>query len=371
MAKNTKLSQSELDDYLKKQYGTAGDPNETVERPNFYGTGVPSIDWALGGGVFYGGFPAGHMTEVYGKEAVGKTSLVYRAIAHAQKTDPSKLHVILDYEHTTDENYIKACGVSFDPSLLRIHRPKTLEQGVELMLLYMKTGKVGIFCIDSLAAMNPAAEAERMQKDVAAMGVSTKAKLLAHVCRLLVPELNQTDMAVVWINHEIANIQANPYAGGYQPPTVTPGGNALKYYTSMRIQLNFKGMLTEEGKTLDGKEVKHGVGKKIQAYVEKFKFGNPGQRVDYLIRAGEGIDQLTPLIASAILAKAVEKKKTGHHTVLLPGFEKFTARSADDFRELVRSEPSLQEALLTACGGSVDAGTTLDAIVDDVEVETV
>lgn len=370
MAKVSQLSQQDLDAYLKKQYGNTGDPNEVVERPKFYGTGVPSIDWAMGGGNFYGGFPAGHMTEVYGKEAVGKTSLVYRAIAHAQKTDPSKMHVILDYEHTTDENYIKSCGVEFDPKKLRIHRPKTLEQGIELMLLYMKTGKVGIFCIDSLAAMNPGKELEKMTDDVAAMGVSTKAKLLAHICRLLVPELNQTEMAVVWINHEIANIVANPYQGGYNPATVTPGGNALKYYASMRIQLVFRGMLTEEGMTLDGKEVKHGIGKKIQAYIEKFKFGNPGQRVDYLIRAGEGIDMITPLIATAIANKVIEKKG-GTHSVKLDGYEKATARSADDFRELVKSDESLQAALLAAVGGSIDAGATVDAVAADLEVETI
>jgi recombination protein RecA len=366
MAKDTVLSQDQLDAYLKKQYGNAGDPNEVVERPEFYGTGVPSIDWALGGGTFYGGFPAGHMTEVYGREAVGKTSLVYRAIAHGQRTQPEKMHVILDYEHTTDETYIKACGVDFDPNKLRILRPKTMEQGIEMMLLFMKTGKVGIFCIDSLAAMNPAGELKRMSEDVAAMGVSTKAKLLAHVCRLLVPELNETGMAVVFINHEIANIVSNPYQGGYNPPTVTPGGNALKYYTSMRIQLNFKGMLTAEGTTLDGKEVKHGVGKKIQAYVEKFKFGNPGQRVDYLIRAGEGIDTITPLIATGIQNKLIEKKG-GTHNVKLPGFDTITARSADAFRDVVKANPELQAALLQACGGTIDAGVTMDGVSDDIE----
>lgn len=366
MGKDTTLTQDQLDAYLKKQYGNAGDPNEVVERPEFYSTGVPSIDWALGGGKFYGGFPAGHMTEIYGKEAVGKTSLVYRAIAHTQKTQPHKVNVILDYEHTTDESYIKACGVDFDPNKLRILRPKTMEQGIEMMLLFMKTGNTGIFCIDSLAAMNPAGELKRMSDDVAAMGVSTKAKLLAHVCRLLVPELNETGMSVVWINHEIANIVANPYQGGYNPPTVTPGGNALKYYTSMRVQLNFKGMLTEEGTTLDGKDVKHGIGKKIQAYVEKFKFGNPGQRVDYLIRAGEGIDTITPLIATAIMAKVVEKKG-GTHTVKLDGFEKATARSADAFRELVKDSPALQAALLEACGGTIDAGVTMDGVSSDFE----
>lgn len=366
MAKDTTLSQEQLDAYLKKQYGTTGDPTEVAERPYFYGTGVPSIDWAMGGGKFYGGFPAGHMTEVYGKEAVGKTSLVYRAIAHAQKTQPEKMHIILDYEHTADEDYIKACGVSFDPNQFRILRPKTLEQGIEMMLLFMKTGNVGIFCIDSLAAMNPASELKRMSDDVSAMGVSTKAKLLAHVCRLLVPELNQTQMAVIWINHEIANIVANPYQGGYQPPSVTPGGQALKYYTSMRVQLNFKGMLTEEGTTLDGKEVKHGVGKKIQAYIEKFKFGNPGQRVDYLIRAGEGIDTITPLIATGIQRKLIDKKG-GTHTVKVPGFEKLTARSADAFREVVKESPDFQAALLEACGGAVDSSATVDAVSDDIE----
>lgn len=369
MAKDTTLSQDQLDEYLEKKYGNSGDPNAVVERPEFYGTGVSSIDWAFGGGNFYGGFPAGHMTEVYGKEAVGKTSLVYRAIAHTQKTQPHKLNVILDYEHTTDERYIKACGVDFDPKKLRIHRPKTLEEGVELMLLYKKTGNAGIFCVDSLAAMNPGSELERMSKDVAAMGVSSKAKLMAHVCRLLVPELADSGMAVVWINHEIANIVANPYAGGYNPPTITPGGNATKYYASMRIQLSFKGMLTEEGLTLDGKEVKHGVGKKIEAFVEKFKFGNPGQRVQYLIRAGEGIDTITPLIATALTQGFIEKRG-GTHTVKLPGVESYKARSAEDFRELVKQTPALQEALTTACGGSVDAGATPEGSLEaDIEVE--
>ena len=370
MAKEKQLSLEEVESFLAKQYGHDGDPNN-IPRPNFYATGVAPIDFALGGGSGeMGGFPAGHMTEVYGREAVGKTTLVYRAIAHSQRTQPNKFHVILDYEHTTDPKYIQACGVQFDKKTLKIHRPKTMEEGIEMLLLYMKTGNLGICCVDSFAAMNPGKEMAKMQEDVGAMGVASKAKLMAQVCRLLVPELAKTDCSVIWINHEIANIVANPYQGGYNPPTVTPGGNALKYYSSMRIQLSFKGMLVEEGLTLDGKEVKVGVGKKIEAYVEKFKFGSPGQRVQYLIRAGEGIDTVTPLLATAILNKLVEKKG-GTHTVKLAGFEQVTARSADAFREVVKNNPELQASLLAACGGDVAADATVDEVVDDIEVETV
>lgn len=362
----------EIESFLAKTYGHDGDPNN-IPRPNFYRTGVPSIDHALGGGTGeLGGFPAGHMTEIYGKEAVGKTTLVYRAIAHAQKVQPEKIHLILDYEHTTDSKYIQACGVEFNKTKLRIMRPKTMEEGIAILYIFLKSGRLGICCIDSFAAMNPGTELARMQDDMAKMGVATKAKLMASVCRLLVPELAGTQSAVIFINHEIANIVASPYQGGYNPPTTTPGGNSLKYYSSMRIQLSFKGMITEEGQTLDGKDVKHGVGKKIQAYVEKFKFGSPGQRVDYLIRAGEGIDMLTPLISMGTAAKLIKKEGGGYFTLACPGLDPVRVRGADALRAYFKATPESVSALSAALDGH-GASDALDndlvsLMDDDIDV---
>lgn len=351
---NKNLSIEDIERYIKDTYEETGDPNEVAKRPNFYGTGVPSIDYALGGAVDgeFGGFPAGHITEVFGGTGCGKTTLAYTAIAHTQKTQPDKINVILDYEHTTDPRYIKACGVEFDKNKLRIHRPETMEQGFEYLLMYMATGKLGMFVIDSLAAMNPRGDMEKQEKDMGAAMMASKARLLSQILRNLVPKVAKTDAALVFINHEMQNINMNPF-GGYQPPTTTPGGNALKYYTSMRIKLDYKNAIADTSKTFDGNEIKVNVGKKISAYVDKFKFGNPGQRVEYILRAGEGIDTVTPVIGAAEGMKIIKKDKQSY-VVNLPGFESVKVRGADAFREYVKNTPELLDALTKAVsGGSV------------------
>jgi recombination protein RecA len=360
MAKEAQLlTLEEIDKQIKTEYKEDGDPN-IIPRPSFYNTGVPSIDFAFGGGVEgeYGGFPAGHITEVFGPTGVGKTTLVYRAIAHNQKVNPDKINIILDYEHTTDPKYIKACGVKFDKSTLRIFRPTTMEQGFEYLLMYMQTGKLGIFCVDSLAAMNPGADLIKQEKDMAAAQMASKARLLSQILRNLVPKLAKTDATLIFINHEIANISINPYSGGYQPPTITPGGNALKYYTSMRIQLAYKGAITEESKALDGTDIKIGVGKKISAFVEKFKFGAPGQRVEYMIRSNEGIDTLTPLIGVSEELGFIKKDKRTY-VVTVVGHEPVRAVGADALREALKANPGLVDALTTAVGGTKIETSTL------------
>lgn len=348
------LTVAKIDEYLKsKKGGDVGDPNLNATRPKvWYGTGIPNIDYALGGGDgSLGGLPGGHVSEVYGKEAVGKTSLLYRIIANSQKAYPDKINLIFDYEHTTDKNYIQACGVVFDKARLRIFRPKTLEDGIELLALFLKTGQLGVACFDSLASMMPAREMEARSKDLHKVQVATKAKVMAEILRFLTAEIAGTESHVCFVNHEMANIVANPYQGGYNPPTVTPGGNALKYYSSMRIQLTFKGMVTVDDKLdFEGEEYKGSVGKKILLHVEKFKFGNPGARVQYEIIAGKGIDEIGPLIRAALARKLIKKGTGGVFTVTLPGCENIKIKGEDKFKSMIEGDSELKAVITQAIG---------------------
>jgi recombination protein RecA len=348
MAKTDVITLDVIEKFLKeKKGGDIGDPTTNAQRPSvFYGTGIPAIDFALGGGTGeMGGLPSGHVTEVYGGEAVGKTSLLYRMIAQAQRQHPDKLHLIFDYEHTTDKNYIQACGVQFDRNKLRIFRPRTLEEGVELLLLFHKTGKLGIVCYDSLASMMPKRDLEKRQASLEDNArVASKAAIMSDLLRYLVAEIGGSNTAVAFINHEIANIQQNPY-GGYEPPKITPGGKAMKYYASMRLELIYRGnVVDDKKKDYYGDAYKGSVGKKIELNVQKFKFGNPGSRVQYEIRAGEGIDLLTPLIDSGLAHQCIVKTKNTY-TFALPGQEERKVVGGVALRELLKTDEALRDQL--------------------------
>lgn len=366
MAKGTKepkVSLGDVDQFLATK-GGIGDSRVTAALPRFYPLGIPIIDYGLGGGKNMAGIPMAQMTEIFGPNACGKTTIAYHAIAQAQRDHPDKVHVLIDIEGTSDPRYIDACGIDRTKSarignvdaltfrLFKSPRVKTLEDAIEIFALFHGTGHLGLFVVDSLAAANPAKELERIRGDLHGnAGVSAKAKRMADISRLLISELGGTDSAIVWINHEIANIQVNPYAGG--PSKTTPGGDAVKYYSALRLQLIPKGNETEEQQTLDGKEIKMSVGKKVQLYVEKNKLGDYGQRVNYIIRPSEGIDAVTPLIALAIQAGAVTKGKGGKHAVTLSGFEDVVESSADKFRKLIKSRLDVQEALNAAVQSAV------------------
>lgn len=351
-----------IDEHLRKvAKGDVGDPNVVAVRPPiFYGTGIPRIDYVLGGSSGHmGGLPCGHVTEIYGAQAVGKTSLVYRMIANAQRKHPDKINLLFDYEHTTDKNYIQKCGVQFDTNTLRIFRPATIEQGIERMFLFHKTGRLGIVCFDSLASMMPKADLERRQKSLEDnAGVASKARIMSDMMRFVISEISESETAISFINHEIANIQ--PAFSRFAPPKTTPGGNALKYYTSMRIELLYgRAVSSDKLKDFDGIDYKSSVGKTIELHVEKFKFGNPGGRVRYDLRHGEGIDILTPTIAFGMKTGAFTKLKMTHTIAGVD--EKFVGEST--FREYLVAHPELYMGVFEQMADSAEAMTEpLEAI---------
>ncbi len=345
------LTLDQIDSFLKKKDGgQTGDPNESALRPAiFYGTGVNTIDFALGGETGeMGGFPSGHISEVYGREATGKTSLLYRAIAHNQKKHPDKFHVIFDYECTTDRNYIQNCGVEFTKDKLRIFRPRTLEEGIELLVLFLKTDRLGLAVFDSLASMMPAADLKSKSENLQSVQVASKAKIMSSLLRYLVSEISQSESHVSFINHEIANIVINPYQGGYQPANTTPGGNALKYYSSLRVGLGYKGAVVDSNKVgFDGEEYKGTKGKRIMLHVEKFKFGNPGAKVEYEIRAGEGVDTILPLIEAGIARKIIQKSGNTY-TSPVPEMADLRVVGIENCREHFKDNPAQFEVLSDA-----------------------
>lgn len=355
------LSISDVDKWLKeKKGGNVGDPTKNATRPAImYGTGVPNIDYALGGGTGeLGGFPSGHVSEIYGLEATGKTSLLYRAIARAQEIFPNKVNILFDYEHTTDKRYIAACGVTLDKSTLRIFRPRTLEEGIELLIVFLKTGQLGIAAFDSLAAMMPAKDLKRREEDLEAVNVASKAKIMSEILKYLAAEIAATESHVSFINHQIANIISNPYEPGYKPSKVTPGGGALKYYAALRCELSFKGMINDDKrKNFEGGDYKGAIGKEIQLFVEKFKFGNPHSKTTYRIISGEGIDMFTPLIDGGVSRKLVTKAQA-MYSLNLKGYEDQKFRGKETLRAFLKANSQATSALYDAIISTADQGFT-------------
>ena len=339
------LSLEQATAHAKKLLKTEGDPTLIEGRPKrFYGTGIKDLDFALGGGEILG-FPAGHVSEIYGMEASGKTTLAYRVIAQAQRQFPDLVHILFDYENTTDQRYIQACGVEFVRKKLRVFRPDTAEQGIELLTIFMNTGELGVVVFDSLAAMEPKKQIEKHKAKMGESIVGIKAKFMSAVLRNLVPELKKTQVAVLFVNHMIANIGTMSGWGG--PSRTTPGGDALKFYAALRCQLTYKGAINEEQKTHSGEVYKARIGKLIELNVDKNKFGNPGHRVRFPIMAGEGIDDLTPLIAAGYAAGEVEKD--GAQQWWIKG-QSNKIKGAFPFREWLKKNQKEREALQKKVG---------------------
>lgn len=359
-----KPSLKEIDTLLKAVTGSTGDGKIDIKPAQYYRTGIPTIDWALGGGRKTGGFPMGHMTEIFGENATGKTTLTYAAIAQTQRDFPNRINLLFDYERTCDPDYIQACGVKLDNATFRIVRPATLEDGL-LEILYplvMRQADLGMVVVDSLAAMNPRGQLEKIKKDGLGSTVAEKARVMSELIRAYVPELMNTTAALVFINHQIANIKMGFAAPG-TPDKVTPGGNALKFNAVLRVFLKDRGMINAEGQSLDGQDLKMGLARKVELYVDKNKLGSPWQRVQYQIRAGEGIDMVTSLLATAMDQGVVVKTKNTL-TVDLKGFEDIKAIGLEAMRQTLRTN----EKLFTAVADTVAAKLSTVEFKKDLSV---
>jgi recombination protein RecA len=241
-----------------------------------------SLDKALG----IGGLPRGRVVEIFGPEASGKTTLALHAVAEAQKNDG--IAAFIDAEHAIDIGYARRLGVNADELL--VSQPDTGEQALEITDMLVRSGAIDILVIDSVAALVPRAEIEGEMGD-SHMGL--QARLMSQALRKLAGTIGKTMTTVIFINQirmKIGVVFGNP--------ETTTGGNALKFYASVRLDIRRIGAIK------DGQEV---VGNRTRVRVVKNKMAPPFTEAEFDISYGEGISKTGDLIDVGVNADIVDK----------------------------------------------------------------
>ncbi len=245
-------------------------------------TGSLALDKALG----VGGIPRGRVTEIFGPESSGKTTLALHAIANAQKQ--GGIVAFIDAEHALDTTYAKKLGVDCDNLL--VAQPDTGEQALEITDMLVRSGAIDIIVIDSVAALVPRAEIEGEMGD-SHMGL--QARLMSQALRKLAGTISKTLTAVIFINQirmKIGVVFGNP--------ETTTGGNALKFYSSVRLDIRRIGAIK------DGQEV---VGNRTRVRVVKNKMAPPFMEAEFDILYGEGISQTGEIIDIGVEKGVIDK----------------------------------------------------------------
>ena len=245
-------------------------------------TGSLGLDIALG----VGGLPRGRVIEIYGPESSGKTTLTLHVIAEAQKS--GGVCAFIDAEHALDPIYARKLGVALDDLL--ISQPDTGEQALEITDTLVRSGAIDVLVIDSVAALTPRAEIEGEMGDVQP---GLQARLMSQALRKLTASISRSNCMVIFINQIRMKIGVM-----YGSPETTTGGNALKFYASVRLDIRRIGAIK------DREEV---VGNQTRVKVVKNKVAPPFKQVEFDIMYGEGISKVGELVDLGVKAGVVEK----------------------------------------------------------------
>lgn len=246
-------------------------------------TGSLSLDLALG----VGGIPRGRVTEIYGPESGGKTTLALSVVAQAQKTGGTCAFV--DAEHALDPVYARSLGVNTDELL--VSQPDNGEQALEITELLVRSGAVDVVVIDSVAALTPRAEIEG---DMGDSLPGLQARLMSQALRKLTAILNKTGTAAIFINQVREKIGVM-----YGNPETTTGGRALKFYSSVRLDIRRIGQPIKTGT--------EPVGNTVKVKIAKNKVAPPFQEVELSLMYGKGFDQLSDLVTLASNMEIIRK----------------------------------------------------------------
>jgi len=280
-------------------------------------TGIGAVDKALG----VGGIPRGRITEIYGDTGTGKTSLCLHTMVSAQKLGLGVLFI--DAEHALSTERMTAIGV--DGGKMVFSQPNSGEDALNLAEMAIRSGKFALVVIDSVAALTPLVEIEKDMGD-SVMGVH--AKLMSQSMRKLSSPVSKFNVAMMFINQTRANIS------GYGNPEVTTGGNALKFYSSLRLQMKFVGKISNtQGERISGK---------YKMTVVKNKVAVPFKVAEFEINE-YGIDDTTNLIDNLERAGIFTKSGSWYKHE-----EKNLANGKPTMVQLLHKDPGLREKLVQA-----------------------
>ncbi len=271
---------------IEKQFGKGAimrmDASDVANDIQVVSTGSLGLDIALG----VGGLPRGRIIEIYGPESSGKTTLTLQVIAEMQKMGGTA--AFIDAEHALDPQYAKKIGVNIQELL--ISQPDNGEQALEITDMLVRSGSVDIVVVDSVAALTPRAEIEG---EMGEPQMGLQARLMSQALRKLTANIKRSNTMVIFINQirmKIGVIFGNP--------ETTTGGNALKFYASVRLDIRRTGSIKK------GDEV---IGNETRVKVVKNKVAPPFKQADFDILYGEGISRESEIIELGVLHKLIEK----------------------------------------------------------------
>ena len=295
-----------------------------------YSTGSLGLDIALG----IGGVPKGRVIEVYGPESSGKTTLTLHIIAEAQK--PGGTCAFIDAEHALDPGYAKKLGVNIDELL--ISQPDTGEQALEISDTLVKSEGIDLLVIDSVAALVPRAELEGEMGDSLP---GLQARLMSQALRKLTSSISKTNTMVVFINQLRMKIGVM-----FGSPEVTTGGNALKFYSSVRLDIRRIGAIKDKDNI---------IGNQTRVKVVKNKMAPPFKMVEFDIMYGEGISKIGEIIDLGVQAEIIDKsgawysykdEKIGQGRENTKQFLKDNPEMLDEIESRIRSNSDTVEELM-------------------------
>jgi recombination protein RecA len=287
-------------------------------------TGALSLDLALG----IGGVPRGRIVEIFGPESSGKTTLALHVVAEAQRN--GGIAAFIDAEHALDPQYAKALGVDVDELL--ISQPDTGEQALEITDMLIRSGALDVVVIDSVAALVPRAE---LEGDMGDTHMGLQARLMSQALRKLAGSINRSETTAVFINQLREKIGVM-----FGSPETTPGGRALKFYASVRIDVRRIEAI---------KQGTENVGNRVRAKIVKNKVAPPFRLAEFDIMFGEGISREGSLLDVAV-EQGIVKKAGAWYTFDGDQLGQGREKAKQFLRENAEVSVQLQDRVLRAVG---------------------